>query len=86
MQNEKHKIKKETSKCSAISEVHENFLMYWSNDCQKIKVPYAHYVEFYSSRYLSGSFPVITVPYRTHPGAKISEILKVTPGNPGPCK
>ena len=26
-----------------------------------------------------------TVPYRTHPSAQISEILKVTPGNPGPC-
>ena len=27
-----------------------------------------------------------TVPYRTHPGAQISGILNVTPGNPGPCK
>jgi len=26
-----------------------------------------------------------TVPYRTHSGAQISEILNVTPGNPGPC-
>jgi len=26
-----------------------------------------------------------TVPYRTHSGAQISEILNVTPGNPGSC-
>jgi len=25
-----------------------------------------------------------TVPYRTHPGAQISKILKVTPGTPDP--
>jgi len=31
-------------------------------------------------------FYIITVPYRTHPGAQISEILYVTPGNPGPRK
>ena len=27
-----------------------------------------------------------TVPYRTHPGAQISKLLNVNPGNPGPCK
>ena len=31
-------------------------------------------------------YTVYTVPYRTHPGAQISEIFKVTPGDPGACK
>ena len=51
----------------------------WMCKCSSFLLLPAHFSLLHLLNFLH------TVPDRTHSGAQISEILNVTPGNPGPC-